>query len=163
MNRLKSFKEISEISAHLKEKGKTIVFTNGCFDLIHIGHIRLLKKARALGDILIVGLNSDISAAALKGKNRPVLDEKARAEIMASFAMVDYIVIFSESTPAKLIGKIKPDIIVKGADYRENEVVGRKTVEKYGGKVFLFPTIKKYSTTGIINKIKQSRDEKQQG
>jgi rfaE bifunctional protein nucleotidyltransferase chain/domain len=142
MRKIKTIKEIKKICEKLRKENKIIVFTNGCFDIIHPGHIKLLKKAKSLGDVLIVGLNKDISVKKLKGKNRPIIDEKGRAEILSSLSMVDYIVLFGEETPIRLIENILPHYIVKGGDYKEDEVVGKEVVEKYGGKVVIVLFIK---------------------
>lgn len=154
MNKIKKINEIKKISEKLKSEGKIIVFTNGCFDILHPGHIKLLKKAKSLGDVLIVGLNKDNSVRKLKGKNRPIIDEKGRAEILSSLYMVDYVVLFGEKTPIKLIKEILPHYIVKGGDYKKEDVVGKDIVEKHGGKVVIVPLYKKYSTTKIIEKMK---------
>ncbi|MCM8804204.1 MAG: D-glycero-beta-D-manno-heptose 1-phosphate adenylyltransferase [Candidatus Omnitrophica bacterium] len=154
MSKIKSFSEIKKISEKLKKEGKIIVFTNGCFDIIHPGHIKLLKKAKSLGDVLIVGLNKDKSVKKLKGEKRPIIDEKGRVEILSSLEMVDYVVLFGDRTPKRLIKEILPDYIVKGGDYKKQEVVGKDIVEKYGGKVVIIPLYKKYSTTNLIKKIK---------
>jgi len=145
--------QLKNILTRERKKGKKIVFTNGCFDILHCGHIKLLEKAKSKGDILVVGLNSDSSVRKLKGKGRPVRGEQERAEILASLRMVDYVVIFNESTPLRLIKIIKPDVLVKGSDYKDKKVVGRDVVEKGGGKVYLFPLIKGYSSTDIISKL----------
>ncbi|HOK56043.1 MAG TPA: D-glycero-beta-D-manno-heptose 1-phosphate adenylyltransferase [bacterium] len=156
MCKIKTLKEIKKISERLKKEGKTIVFTNGCFDIIHPGHIKILKKAKSMGDVLIVGLNSDKSIKKIKGEKRPIIDQRGRCEIMSSFWMVDYIVLFEEKTPEKLIKSILPNFIVKGSDYREEEVIGRDIIEKYGGKVVIVPLNKKYSTTNLIRKINEN-------
>ncbi|MCM8809008.1 MAG: D-glycero-beta-D-manno-heptose 1-phosphate adenylyltransferase [Candidatus Omnitrophica bacterium] len=153
MYKIKTIEEIKKISSKLKKQGKIIVFTNGCFDIIHPGHIKVLKRAKSIGDILIVGLNSDKSVKMLKGKGRPIIDQKRRCEILSCFSMIDYIVVFKEKTPEKLIKKILPDFIVKGGDYKEEEVIGKEIIEKYGGKVVIVPLYKKYSTTNLIRKI----------
>ncbi len=116
MSKIKNFSEIEKISKRLKKEGKIIVFTNGCFDIIHPGHIKLLKKAKSLGDVLIVGLNKDKSIKKIKGEKRPIIDEKERAEILSSFEMINYVVLFGEKTPERLIKKILPHYIVKGGD-----------------------------------------------
>jgi len=152
MYKIKTIKEIKKICKKLKKENKIIVFTNGCFDIIHPGHIKLLKKAKSFGDILIVGLNKDNSIKKLKGKKRPIIDEKGRAEILSSFSMVDYVVLFGEKTPIRLIKNILPHYIVKGGDYKENEVVGKELIEKYGGKVVIVPLYKRYSTTNLLKK-----------
>lgn len=154
MNKLRSFKEIKGIVRQLKKEGKRIVFTNGCFDILHLGHIRYLREAKRLGDILIVGLNSDNSVRSLKGSDRPLVKEKDRAEILSALEMVDYIVIFNELTPKNLIDKIIPHVLVKGGDWREEEVVGRDTVEGQGGEVVIIPEVKGYSTSALIKKIR---------
>ena len=145
-------KKLSGIVAKLKKSGKKIVFTNGCFDLIHAGHIKVFEKAKALGDILIVGLNSDSSVKRLKGPNRPLVNEKSRAYVISALESVDYVALFSEETPAQLIAQLKPDILVKGGDYRINEIVGRQDVKK----VVRVPLLEGYSTTELIKKIVKS-------
>jgi rfaE bifunctional protein nucleotidyltransferase chain/domain len=132
-----------------RENGKRIVFTNGCFDIIHSGHIRVFKKCRLLGDIVIVGLNSDSSVRRLKGPKRPINNQKDRAEVVDSIRYVDYVVIFNELTPYKIIKMIKPDFLVKGGDYKKDEVVGRE----FAGKVVIVKMLKGRSTTRIIEKI----------
>lgn len=132
-----------------KSNKETVVFTNGCFDLLHPGHVDLLHKARALGNRLVVGLNSDTSVRRLKGSKRPILAEQDRAAILSALSCVDLVVIFSEDTPLNLLTVLKPDILVKGADYKPEDVVGKDLVESYGGKVCLVPLLEGYSTTGI--------------
>ncbi|MDD3626619.1 MAG: D-glycero-beta-D-manno-heptose 1-phosphate adenylyltransferase [bacterium] len=154
MKKLFSLNKLLPIIEREKKRKKKIVFTNGCFDLLHIGHIRYLKKAKTLGDILILGLNTDSSVQKLKGNSRPILPEKERAEILDALEMIDYIVFFKEETPFNLISKIKPDILVKGADYKGKEVVGRDVVEENGGKVVLIQFEKGKSTSQLINKIR---------
>ena len=133
--------------------GKTVVFTNGCFDILHAGHIASLTEAAKHGDVLIVGLNADASIKGLKGSNRPVNDENARALLLASLVMVDAVVLFSEPTPLELILKIKPDVLVKGGDYKVEDIVGAKEVMSWGGQVIINPIVEGFSTTSIINKI----------
>lgn len=145
--------EFLPIRAKLKEQGKKLVFTNGCFDLIHIGHIRYLKKAKELGDFLLVAINSDSSIKKIKGPNRPIINEVERAEIIASLKFVDFVIIFSETTPQRIIQKILPDILVKGSDWKIEEIVGREIVEKNGGKVLTIPLVEGASTSSIIEKI----------
>jgi D-beta-D-heptose 7-phosphate kinase/D-beta-D-heptose 1-phosphate adenosyltransferase len=139
----------------LRGQKKKIVFTNGCFDLLHIGHIKYLQKAKTLGDCLIVGLNSDDSVRRLKGDNRPVIDEVERSHILAALDCVDLVVIFPEDTPLTLIRKIKPDVLVKGADYKIHEVVGHKDVLRWNGRVELVELVKGKSTTEMIRRISQ--------
>ena len=148
--------ELSRIIEKEKKRGKRIVFTNGCFDLLHPGHIHLLRQAKEEGDILIVGLNSDASLKRLKGKERPLIPEEERAEIIASLEMVDYVVIFQEDTPYSLIKKLKPHVLVKGEDWRDKGVVGRDIVESEGGKVKLVNCLPGYSTRYLIQKIKNA-------
>ncbi|HUL35043.1 MAG TPA: D-glycero-beta-D-manno-heptose 1-phosphate adenylyltransferase [Candidatus Eisenbacteria bacterium] len=137
-----------------KRNGKRVVFTNGTFDLLHPGHVKLLEAARALGDVLIVGLNSDESIRVLKGPGRPILPEAERAEILASFECVDAVVIFDELTPQKTVAALLPDILVKGGDWPDNQIVGRVEVEAAGGKVVLIDVVQGYSTTEIVKKIR---------
>jgi rfaE bifunctional protein nucleotidyltransferase chain/domain len=137
----------------LRKQGKTIVFTNGCFDILHVGHTRYLKEAKKEGDILVLAINSDSSVRAIKGDKRPLIPQEERSEIMASLESVDYVTIFSELTPFALIEYIKPDIIVKGGDWQEDQVVGRESVKKWGGKVSIIPETKGASTTSIVRKI----------
>ncbi|MBU1172661.1 MAG: D-glycero-beta-D-manno-heptose-7-phosphate kinase [Proteobacteria bacterium] len=136
-----------------KSKKETVVFTNGCFDLLHPGHVDLLHKARELGDRLVVGLNSDLSVTRLKGEKRPILAEQDRAAILSALSCVDLVVIFSEDTPLSILEILKPDILVKGADYKPEDVVGKDLVESYGGKICLVPLIDGYSTSGIEKRI----------
>ena len=145
--------ELKKIVSLAKGTGKTVVFTNGCFDLIHGGHIEFLQKAREKGDLLVVGLNSDRSVKSIKGEGRPIKSEKERANIISALRYVDYITIFDESTPADLIREVRPDILVKGDDYAIDEVVGREIVEGYGAKVELIPVVQGLSTTNIVEKI----------
>lgn len=137
-----------------KRNGKRVVFTNGCFDLLHPGHIKLLEAARALGDILIVGINSDDSVHSLKGPGRPVIPEQERAEILASLESVDAVVVFDELTPKETVAALLPDILVKGVDWPGNQIVGREEVEAAGGNVVLIDVVPGYSTTEILRKIR---------
>lgn len=131
---------------------RRIVFTNGCFDILHRGHVYYLSKARELGDLLIVGLNSDDSVRRLKGRGRPVNDQNARAEVLGALSMVDRIILFGEDTPLELILKIRPDVLVKGGDYNQEDIVGSGEVNSWGGEVHTIPFLKGYSTTRIIGK-----------
>lgn len=137
----------------LEQEGCRVVFTNGCFDLLHPGHIHYLKQARQLGDVLIVGLNSDVSVRKLKGESRPILKEQERAEVMAALACVDYVTIFSEETPRELIAELLPDVLVKGGDWSLDTIVGREEVEAAGGLVQSLSFIEGLSTTEIIERI----------
>ena len=147
---------VRELSAHRKE-GKKIVFTNGCFDILHAGHVSFLRAARREADILVLGLNSDASIKRLKGPERPVNHEADRLMVLSELQSVDYLVVFGEDTPIKLIRAIKPDVLVKGADYKKSQVVGASDVEKYGGKVVLVDLVEGRSTTNIIRKISANK------
>ena len=138
-----------------KRNGCQVVFTNGCFDLLHPGHIRSLEQARELGDALIVGLNSDASVRQLKGKGRPVLPERERAEILAALESVDAVVIFDEPTPREVIARLLPDVLVKGGDWPDDQIVGREEVEAAGGRVVSIPVVPGYSTSDILRKIRK--------
>jgi D-beta-D-heptose 7-phosphate kinase/D-beta-D-heptose 1-phosphate adenosyltransferase len=138
-----------------KRNGRRIVFTNGCFDLLHPGHIAILEQARELGDALVVGLNSDASVRQLKGPGRPVLPAMERAEILAALDCVDAVAIFEELTPREIIAKLLPDILVKGGDWPGDQIVGREEVEAAGGRVVSIPVVPGYSTTGILRKIRE--------
>jgi D-beta-D-heptose 7-phosphate kinase / D-beta-D-heptose 1-phosphate adenosyltransferase len=145
----------SELDAHLadwRKQGLRIGFTNGCFDILHPGHVKMLTAARGACDRLIVGLNSDGSTRRLKGEGRPVQHERARAEVLAALEAVDLVVIFEEDTPLKLIARVKPSVLVKGGDYTREEVVGRETVEANGGQVMLVDTLQGFSTTSLVNR-----------
>ena len=139
-----------------KENGHKIVFTNGCFDIMHKGHIEVLSKSSDLGDKLIIGLNSDSSVQKLKGNSRPIIDENSRAIALAALSFVDAIVLFSEETPINLISTLTPDILAKGGDYEIRTIVGHEIVQKNGGEVILIPFVDGFSSTNIINKIKNS-------
>ena len=138
-----------------KRNGRRVVFTNGCFDLLHPGHIGSLEQARALGDALIVGLNSDASVRQLKGAGRPILLERERAEILASLECVDAVVIFDALTPREVIARLLPDILVKGGDWASDQIVGREEVEAALGRVVSIPVVAGYSTTEILRKIRE--------
>lgn len=154
MSRVKSLSEIKSLRTKFKQQNKKVVFTNGVFDLIHAGHVDYLTKAKALGDILIVGMNSDESVKRIKGDKRPILLEKERAFIISNLKPVDYVVLFDEDTPEKIIDEIIPDILVKGADWSIDKIVGRETVEKYGGEVKTIEFVNDQSTSKIIESIK---------
>ena len=143
------------IRKKLKMEHKKIVFTNGCFDFIHPGHIHYLNEAKSMGDILVIGLNSDKSVRKIKGKGRPINNQDFRSSVLSSLEMVDYVIVFEESTPYELIKSIVPDILVKGGDYKIEDVVGREIVEGNKGKVVCVSYIEGFSTTSIIKKIKR--------
>ncbi len=150
---LLSQEEMQKKIRELKEQGKRVVFTNGVFDILHIGHLTYLEEARELGDVLVVGVNSDSSVKINKGDKRPVNDEKSRAEVLLGLKSVDFTVIFSEKTPEKLLDLLKPDIHVKGGDYRKEELPETEIVEKNGGVVKILSFVDNISTTEIINRI----------
>jgi len=141
---------------------RRVVFTNGCFDLLHPGHIRSLEQARELGDILIVGLNSDASVRQLKGAGRPVIPELERAEILAALESVDAVVIFNELTPREIISRLLPDVLVKGGDWPGDQIVGREEVEAAGGRVVSLPVVPGYSTSAILQKIREGSGKEPQ-
>jgi D-beta-D-heptose 7-phosphate kinase/D-beta-D-heptose 1-phosphate adenosyltransferase len=139
--------------ARLRAEGRKIVFTNGCFDILHVGHVRYLREARRAGDVLVLALNSDASVRTIKGDRRPLVPESERADVAASLESVNYVTVFDESTPLKLIEYLQPDVIVKGGDWAEENVVGREAVKKWGGSVLIIPEIPGASTTNIVEKI----------
>lgn len=144
---------LSELSDSLKAQGKRIVTSNGCFDLLHVGHVRILKAARALGDILIIGINSDESVRKLKGPARPINSELDRAEVLASLEAVDYVTIFGEDTPVEFLKAIKPDIHVKGSDYTADQLAETPVVESFGGIVKILELVPGKSTTSIVSRL----------
>lgn len=146
-----SLNELKEIRKSLKDNAKKVVFTNGCFDIIHSGHIDYLTKAKNLGDVLIVGLNTDDSIRRIKGEKRPILKQDERAFILSNLKPVDYVCFFEEDTPARIIGELIPDILVKGADWTIDKIVGRDIVEQNGGKVETIDFVNNQSTSNIIN------------
>ncbi len=147
--------EASQVISAWKDAGDEVVFTNGCFDIVHLGHVDYLEKARNLGDRLIVAVNEDQSVKKLKGKNRPINDENARARVIASFGFVDAVVLFGEETPKEIINQLLPDILVKGKDYEVSNIVGADVVIEHGGKVETIDLVEGYSTTKIVEKIKK--------
>lgn len=152
-NKISTLPELTRKVAQWHFLGKKVVFTNGCFDILHAGHISSFSEAAKHGDILIAGLNSDSSVKGLKGDNRPVNDEQSRALVVASLAMVDAVIIFSEPTPLELIKAILPDVLVKGGDYKVEDIAGAKEVIENGGQVIINPILPGFSTTSIMNKI----------
>jgi D-beta-D-heptose 7-phosphate kinase/D-beta-D-heptose 1-phosphate adenosyltransferase len=151
--KVKGLKTLLSILRRSKKQGKRIVFTNGCFDLLHRGHVTYLDRAKSKGDLLIVGINSDRSVRTLKGPARPLVPQADRARVMAGLGSVDYVTIFDESTPLSLIQAIRPDVLVKGADWAKGRIVGGDFVERRGGKVVTIPLVKGISTTEIIKRI----------
>lgn len=152
MSKVKTLSILKRIIVNLKKRGKRIVFTNGCFDLIHPGHIKILKTAKQKGDVLIVGLNADVSIKRLKGDARPIIDEKARSFVLSAIEFVDYIILFEEDTPLRLIQALRPDYLVKGEDWGKDNIIGREFVKK----IYLVKFYPGYSTTKIIEKIKDA-------
>jgi len=152
--KLKSLEELQSIALQAKRRGQKVVFTNGCFDILHRGHLHLLRAAKALGDVLIVALNSDGSVRQIKGPSRPVIGEAGRAELIAALEMVDYVILFDEPDPCRLIEAIQPDVLAKGGDWNRDEVVGADIVERSGGKVAVIPYLKGFSTSEIIERVR---------
>lgn len=156
-DKIKKIDALKSMLSDLKKAKKVIVFTNGCFDMLHIGHVKYLQEAKACGDILVVAVNSDGSVRRLKGPDRPVVSQDDRLRMLASLESVDYVTVFDEETPVSIIKELKPDVIVKGSDWKEDEIVGGDFVKKIGGKVVTVPFIKGYSTSSLIKKIKRLR------
>jgi rfaE bifunctional protein nucleotidyltransferase chain/domain len=152
-DKIKTLEEILAARAELRRLGKKLVFTNGCFDILHVGHVRYLNQARAMGDALVVAVNSDRSVRLIKGPERPIVPQEERAEVLAALSCVDWILIFDDPTPQQIIDAIIPDVLVKGSDWGINEIVGRDTVEKAGGIVRSIPLVDGSSTTSIIKKV----------
>jgi rfaE bifunctional protein nucleotidyltransferase chain/domain len=159
LHKIKTIEEMLEIRRAMRAAGRRLAFTNGCFDLLHLGHVRFLDRARALGDALVVALNTDRSVQAIKGSNRPILPEMERAEIMAALGCVDYVIFFDEPTPQRVIDAILPDVLVKGADWKISEIVGREAVEKAGGVVKSIELVEGASTTSIIDSVLEAFGE----
>ena len=155
MSNIKSRKEIKEIRTQLKREGKKVVFTNGCFDLIHSGHVDYLIKAKEMGDVLILGLNTDSSVKRIKGDKRPILKQDERAYIVSNLKPVDYVTFFEEDTPGEIINDLIPDVLVKGADWAIDKIVGREVVEVNGGEVQTIQFVNDQSTSNIIKIIKE--------
>lgn len=155
-DKIKSLPEARKKVAEWKSKGEKVVFTNGCFDIVHLGHVDYLEKARNLGDHLVLGLNTDASVSRFKGPNRPIQDETSRARLLASFQFVDLVVLFNEDTPKELISALVPDVLVKGSDYLAENIVGADVVQRAGGKVTTLDFVAGYSTSKVIEKIKKT-------
>ena len=151
--KIKSPNQLKKILGVLKRQGKKIVFTNGCFDILHVGHIRYLSQARKLGDILVVGLNTDRSVRTIKGEKRPLVCENERAEVLSALKVVDYVVLFDEPDPLALIKALKPSILVKGADWPEDKIIGADVIKQSGGRVVRIPLVPGSSSTNLIEKI----------
>jgi len=156
MGKIVSQDDLIQAIAREKDHGRCVVFTNGCFDLLHPGHVRCLAQARALGDVLVVAVNSDRGVRGNKGPERPLVPEQDRAEVLAALSSVDYVTIFDEPTPRELIARVLPNVLVKGADWALDEVAGRKEVEAAGGRVISVPIAQGYSTTSLLQKIRKA-------
>ncbi len=152
-NKIKKIPELKNITTRLKTQGKKIVFTNGCFDILHYGHVKYLEAAKSKADILVVAINSDSSVKKIKGKFRPINQQSDRAKVLAALEAVDYVTIFNEPTPLKAIRALGPDVLVKGSDWKKTDIVGAAFVASYGGKVETIPFVGNYSTTAILKKI----------
>ena len=154
--KLKSLDELTSIAAAARANGQIVVFTNGCFDLLHRGHVHTLRQAKAAGDLLIVAINSDRSVKSIKAAQRPILPETDRLELIAAMEMVDYVILFDEPDPYKLIAAIKPQVLAKGGDWSNEKIIGADIVEAAGGRVAVIPYLKGFSTTEIIERIRNS-------
>lgn len=155
--KIKSPRELEVTLRQLQKQGKKVVFTNGCFDLLHPGHVRYLSKARQLGDILVVALNTDRFVRALKGNKRPILGQQERCEVIGALACVDFVTIFDAPTPEKIIRRLGPDVLVKGGDWPLSQIVGREDVESRGGRVLAIEFERGFSTSEIIDRIQESK------
>jgi rfaE bifunctional protein nucleotidyltransferase chain/domain len=155
-DKIKPLNQLVRIISSLKKQDKRIVFTNGCFDLLHYGHAKYLEEAKREGDILVVGVNSDASIRRIKGKDRPIVGEKNRLHLIAALGSVDFTVLFNEDTPLAIIKKIRPDILIKGADWKNKGIVGADFIKNYGGRVITIKLVKGLSTTNLIKKIAKS-------
>lgn len=153
MEKILSREELKREIVRLRNEGRKIAFTNGCFDILHVGHVRYLREAAKTGDILVLAINSDASVRALKGDQRPLVPEAERADVVAALQSVDYVTVFDELTPLELIEDLKPDVIVKGGDWVEEKIVGRDAVKQWGGSVVIVPETPGASTTNIVEKI----------
>lgn len=156
MKKILNRKTLKEKLDTLKKQGKKIAFTNGCFDILHVGHVRYLKEAKKTADILVLALNSDSSVRQIKGEKRPLVPQEERAEIIAALEFIDFVTIFDEETPLELIKLLKPDVLIKGGDWPEDKVVGREEIRRWGGKLTLIPEIIGKSTTNIVEKIRKA-------
>ena len=153
--KIKSASSLKKILKLLKKKGKKIIFTNGCFDILHTGHVKLLEKAKSLGDVLVVAINTDRSVKTIKGRRRPVNSEKDRAIVLSALGFVDFVTFFDEPDPGKIIKQLDPDVLVKGGDWKKGKIIGADYVKSRGGKVYSLPLIKGYSTSRFIANIEK--------
>ena len=147
---------LTRVVRRLSAQGRRVVFTNGCFDLLHAGHVKLLERARRLGDVLIVGINSDRSVRGLKGPGRPIVPQADRALVLAALASVDYVTVFNEPTPLRVIARLRPHVLVKGADWGAAKIVGRELVRRHGGRIVRVPLLAGHSTSDLIARIKRT-------
>lgn len=159
MGKVLPLSQLSDEIAKLKQAGKKIVTTNGCFDLLHVGHVRILKQSKELGDVLVVGVNSDASVSKLKGPERPIVSENDRAEVLSSLACVDYVTIFGEDTPVEFLRHVKPNVHVKGADYKPSDLAETPVVESFGGEVKILSLVPSKSTTSLVERIKADTEK----
>jgi len=155
-SKVKTVRQLKPILARLRRRGERIVFTNGCFDLLHIGHLRYLQRARRHGDRLVVAINSDRSVRKIKGPPRPLLPQAERAEVLAALSCVDFVTVFDEPDPLAVITALQPDVLIKGSDWSQNRIIGREVVERRGGRVRRVPLVKGISTTRLIEKIQKT-------
>lgn len=153
--KLKTLEELVTITRDLRRQGRQVVFTNGCFDLLHRGHVRYLDQAKTLGDVLIVAINSDASVRTLKGPDRPVMSHGERAELVASLGVVDYVIIFEEANPERVIQELEPDVLVKGGNWPVDQVIGRQLVESRGGQVLTLPYVEGASSSELLRRIQE--------
>ncbi|OGQ03992.1 MAG: glycerol-3-phosphate cytidylyltransferase [Deltaproteobacteria bacterium RBG_19FT_COMBO_46_12] len=151
--KIKERKDLTRIIKNLKTRGKRIIFTNGCFDLLHVGHVRYLEEAKALGDVLVIGVNSDSSVRKIKGPGRPILPVEERVEILSGLGCVDYVAVFDELDPLKLITSLQPNVLAKGGDWTKEQIAGGEVVEKSGGEVIIIPLVQGVSTSNLIETI----------
>lgn len=154
MNKILERETLRTKLEELRKEGKKIAFTNGCFDILHVGHVRYLREAKKTADVLVLALNSDSSVRSIKGEKRPLVPQQERAEVLEALEFIDFVTIFPEATPLELIKFLKPDVLIKGGDWPEEKVVGREEVKKWGGKVTIIPEVECKSTTNIVEKIK---------
>lgn len=154
MNKILERETLRTKLEELRKEGKKIAFTNGCFDILHVGHVRYLREAKKTADVLVLALNSDSSVRSIKGEKRPLVPQQERAEVLEALEFIDFVTIFPEATPLELIKFLKPDVLIKGGDWPEEKVVGREEVKKWGGKVTIIPEVEGKSTTNIVEKIK---------
>lgn len=160
VEKIHKLEDLREIRQELKREGKKVVFTNGCFDLLHSGHIHIFKEAKKQGDVLIVAVNDDFSVRKIKGPSRPIFPLEERLEILEALEEIDYLASFSEETPQKIIASLLPDVLVKGGDWRVEKVVGRREVEEAGGKIVIVPYLEGHSSSEIIERIIRSSEQK---